>query len=60
MRIVVDEMPKTRQECCFSQIESNGGITCILDNHNRCDFICENTQECPALISIDEVQNQIN
>lgn len=60
MRIVVDEMPKTWQECCFSQIESNWEITCILDNHNRCDFICENTQECPALISIDEVQNQIN
>lgn len=60
MRIVVDEMPKTRQECCFSQIESNGEITCILDNHNRCDFICENTQACSALIIINEVQNQIN
>ena len=35
MRIVVDEMPKTRQECCFSQLESNGEITCILDNQNR-------------------------
>ena len=56
MRIVVDEMPKTRQECCFSQLESNGEITCIFDNQNRCDFICENTQECPILISINEVQ----
>ena len=58
MKIVVTEMPKTSQECSFSQVLSNGNLACILDNGNYCNFICENTMQCPCLITFDEMSNK--
>ena len=58
MKIVVTEMPKTSQECSFSQVLSNGNLACILDNGNYCNFICENTMQCPCLITFYEMSNK--
>lgn len=60
MKIVVTEMPKTSQECLFSQVLSNGIFTCILDNGNYCGFICEETTQCPCLITYDKLNDKNN
>ena len=58
MKIVVNERPKTSQECSFSKVLANGNLACILDNENYCNFICENTMKCPCLITFDEINNK--